>query len=731
MLGWLGAAAAPILIHLWMRHTHRDTPWAAMEFLREAIKRNARRLKLQQWLLLAVRTLLLLLLALAAAKPYLSDWHLLTGGPPMHRVLVIDGSFSMQYQLEGETLFQRAIQQAQQAIEQSAAGDAYSVYLMADPPRTIVAAPLADGRGIAQQLSRLRPINTAGDWQLMLDLVRENLSTADSTTDQFAGHEVLFFTDLTQNSWQSATESSGQQRLAELRDIARLVVVDVGQRDASNLALDSPRFVGGLATTAEATELECSLTNHGDSPLEDIAVELLVDELPVAEQTLTLPARGETTLTFEHKFAEPGWHKLSVRTAGDSLPVDNQTWLAADVRRAVRVLLVEGQRGAARYLQHALDPGGTAESPLEPVVVPEGALIDTPLEAFDCVFLVDVAQFTSQEKNLLENYTRGGGSLVYFLGDRVQPEAYNAALRQGPSDATQPNSLLPATLGPPQSSDQFGINPLGYRHPIAQAFRGQERAGLLSTPVSTYYELTPDANPQVQTALALPNGDPLLVTGPAHRGRVAVVATSASLETLDRATGQPWTMLPAWPSYLPIVRELVAYATHQQLDQGEFLVAEPIGDQLPTNSVATSVGVTRPDGRTDTLPVVREGQGGNATGTQLSWSYASTDLPGIYSTTLISTNDTTIDRANPQSSSSQRSALAMTAVNVDAAESDLSRIDISALPESLVVRSTAETERAGEDLVRNASLHRPLLYAVLVLMLLDPLLAWWFGGRGA
>ena len=94
LLWGLAAVALPILIHLINMLRQRRVQWAAMEFLREAIKRNARRLKLQQWLLLAVRTLVLLLLALAAAKPYLSGWNLLTGRPRVHRVLVLDASMS-------------------------------------------------------------------------------------------------------------------------------------------------------------------------------------------------------------------------------------------------------------------------------------------------------------------------------------------------------------------------------------------------------------------------------------------------------------------------------------------------------------------------------------------------------------------------------------------------------------------------------------------------------------
>src|SRR5688500_10197145 len=98
MLGWGLAAALPILIHLWSRRKFREESWAAMEFLLAAMRKNARRIQLEQWLLLAVRTAILVLLALALADPQLSllsGWTGGSAGGQRHVVLVLDGSYSM------------------------------------------------------------------------------------------------------------------------------------------------------------------------------------------------------------------------------------------------------------------------------------------------------------------------------------------------------------------------------------------------------------------------------------------------------------------------------------------------------------------------------------------------------------------------------------------------------------------------------------------------------------
>ena len=62
LLGGLGLFLVPIIIHLLSRRHHRRVEWAAMRFLLEADKENRRRVRFEQWLLLALRCLVMVLL---------------------------------------------------------------------------------------------------------------------------------------------------------------------------------------------------------------------------------------------------------------------------------------------------------------------------------------------------------------------------------------------------------------------------------------------------------------------------------------------------------------------------------------------------------------------------------------------------------------------------------------------------------------------------------------------
>ena len=68
-LAGLAAAAIPILIHLFTRRQPKSIPFSSLEFLAEVHQSEIRRLKLKQWVLLALRTLAIAALAIAMAKP--------------------------------------------------------------------------------------------------------------------------------------------------------------------------------------------------------------------------------------------------------------------------------------------------------------------------------------------------------------------------------------------------------------------------------------------------------------------------------------------------------------------------------------------------------------------------------------------------------------------------------------------------------------------------------------
>src|SRR5215217_8640627 len=205
-----GAAPVPVIIHLLNRKRYVVVNWAAMRFLLAAQKKNVRRLKLEQWVLLAVRTLLVLLvaLAMAAVMPWFEPvWQRLFPGDALaastqvrtHRVIVIDGSFTMAAR-RGDDLsrFDAARAQAHAVLEKSAPGDGYSLVLLGSPAQVVVPGPADDRDKVAREVDELRLPHGSADVAGGLHAVAEIVS---KPLGKYARREVYLVTDLRKSAW--------------------------------------------------------------------------------------------------------------------------------------------------------------------------------------------------------------------------------------------------------------------------------------------------------------------------------------------------------------------------------------------------------------------------------------------------------------------------------------------------------------------------------------------------
>src|SRR5688572_18652581 len=149
----VGAAAVtiPLGLHFFYRARYRPLPWAPMKFLKEAIEQTSRRLKFQEWILLALRCLAIILLALALARPGLPSAASGGADQPLDAVFVFDTSYSMAAKDGDKTRLERAKEAALAIIE--TLPEKSSIQIIACSDRPVALGPLSSGnRDQAKQI---------------------------------------------------------------------------------------------------------------------------------------------------------------------------------------------------------------------------------------------------------------------------------------------------------------------------------------------------------------------------------------------------------------------------------------------------------------------------------------------------------------------------------------------------------------------------------------------------
>lgn len=691
MLGWLTAAALPWLINLWSRNRYEETPWAAIDLLLEALRHESRRLRVQNWLLLAIRTALLAALALAVAQPW---WRTAGAGPistgAVHRVVVMDCSLSMATVSDGLSRLERAQTRARDLIGQMASGDAISVIAWGAEATDLLGRPVQDKASALTAIASIEQQDTHNLVAPALATVEAALARAREDLPHAPAAEVVWLTDRAESTWSAvlATDDSAPgelaQRWSRLCEQASQAFPMPDDGVLSNVAVTDVQLDPPLAVAGAAASIAVTLSHWGGDSARDVAVELRAGNAVVDSRSIELPQAEALTVRFALDPLAPGQHAWEVRIVGvaerqDGLLRDDVRRLAADALPRVRVAVIADSPAAGDDMARALNPVGPAAPPQTPDVA-RFAMANfgtAPLSDYAALVLCDIATPTPHEAAVLRRYVDEGGAVWLVLGDRVDASAYNQLL--GP-DAGGDAALLPMKLAAASAGGPWRLDPRGYEHRIVRPFEGRERAGLAGVAVLQYMRLDPwneGAGPAAEVALGLDNGDPLLVLGNYGHGRVALLATDPALRRRV-AADSPWTNLAISPSFVPLVQRTVEWLLMRaRVDQFNLLAGEAMN--VPTGLSAVAKWHT-PAGDFATAPPT------NTAG----FYYATSDQPSV----------------------GAGGATRVFAVNIDSRESDLSALGAELLAG---VDEQAPTQSAPATPPSVADSAKPLSWLLLTL----------------
>ena len=692
MLGWLAAALLPWLIHRFFRYHAHSTPWAAIELLAQALKKQSRRVNFQQWLLLAVRTLIIALVAIAAAEP---SWVSFGAGSINsghdHLILVLDQSYSMSCRQENQSRLQRAKQHAQQRIAQSQA-QLYSVIGWGHSPRNITARPTSESSLASAAVEGIQQLQSSVSLSQAMSAVSKAIDRAEQDQPHIKQHHVVFLSDRTKTTW-----SSDQSILSELQALspqATFEFVDVGDPRRDNLAITDFALDAGVVQRQQPIIVTATFEAFGNQSWQKQTVEFKIDGQLIESKSLDFSPGKQQTLQFTYQFVDEGSHiaQVSLAETPDALRADNRRWRVIKVVPKPRIACVAGTPNSAQQIASALSPYSdlvAANNPFQVEIIPESQISSLSLTDFELIFLCNTGVLTAGDETQLAAYLDLGGTIALFAGEKTRLSARLA-------------DRLSISIDPTVPAGDYHFDPLDHKHPILKPFRGQTTSGLAQININKYRKLRWKSTQRPQDLVfAFDNGDPALIVEPVGKGQMAVLAIPASLATRSDESN-PWSTFTMSPSFLPLMRELVNNLLGSTTSKhNNVLVHQSATCSWDPTRQSVPIEVRGPGNQVQQLPASGQEDANQVFLTETTQS-------GIYTLSV------------------GKEEFAKVAVNIDTRESNLVTVDVQDLPTDIQANSSTTKTTIGIASVGN-SLARPLIILVVLLMLFETALACWQG----
>ncbi|MGC3981808.1 MAG: BatA and WFA domain-containing protein [Steroidobacteraceae bacterium] len=552
-LGGLAVIALPIWLHRLQTETPKRQAFSSAMLLLQAERRVHVQKRLRYWLLLALRILLLGLLAFAFAKPmWTQPPEALSGAQAKLHVLLLDSSMSMQ---QGER-WSAAMKQAEQIIADAGANDRLELVAAGDELQLVAGPVSGTAEGKDKMRSALQKLQ-AGASQLQYGAMMNGLEAllADETQATVA-HVISDF-----------QESALPAQFGDL--VPRSVNGRVTEVELHNITQGiQPNWtVSSAIRTGNGIEVTVQGYN---SPQQNLTVQLTVNGSVRAELSKQVPASGVAVYAFDKVALNTGSNKIEARIkSADTLAADDvfYTVLENSVGQPVPFLSMNPTALPGKYLDAAFTAAGSRYE-LQPAKLEQ--FDARTLDRYRFIVLDDLGALVSMQggdkfATALNEYVQKGGAVLAAVGERSQ------TLKTLPLV-----QLSVGTLRADEQGERLSVGNVDINHAALS-----RAAGFRALNVTRYLPVNLDA--QSRALVQLDNGAPLLIEQRRGQGRVLLLTSG-----LDNT----WNDLPVQPVFVSFLTEAARYLAGETLLKRE----QRVGASLPLDQAAAAGQVIDPAG---------------------------------------------------------------------------------------------------------------------------------------
>lgn len=697
LLGLL-AASIPLIIHLLHRSRAPKLWFSTLRFLRLAVERTRRKRRIENLLVLLLRTLLLALLAVGLAGPVIK------GSGSASILMVLDNSGSMDCRFEGKSRMDHAREIAHAVMtkrskKMGVTEDEYAI-LVTNGAKALEKRPFENDLGsLGAYLETIFPVGASADMAAAVSRAAEMLEDAPSPNRQ-----LLILGDLQEISWDGVSEGL-------LDEDVDVIVADLGREEFRNLAVTEVAAIGGATIAGSPVVLAAKIYNASRETIANRAVTLVAEGKKVIRKTVTVEPDKTATVIFNPVWDIPGTYtgRIALDQTNDSMELDNERFFKVEIRDRIHALVIKEQEGEgylddAYFLVRALDPrrvlGAGARSVIDPKVVTVNAFSEEALGNIRVVFVLNVKKMSRDRTRILMRLLERGGSVVFFAGDNADPERWALQFSVTGEEGSS-ISIIPEIVGGPREvgKDRFiSIRHADLEHPVMSIFQGMQRRFFEAVHVYKYLPIEEGPAGQSRVLLSLEGKTPFLVERRVGLGRVFFFTVTANRE---------WSNFPLTTVYPVLLPELIFSVTADEVKLTSYTVGDRVDISFPGRANAEfELFLTDPSGETARVETDRNGSDAVVT-------YTDTLVPGVY--TWKASGAVTEEGAF--------------AVNIDPEEARLKRADkrsvINALAghEVIWTADAKQTEKVARSLREDRPLTEWFMFAVLAFAVFEVWLA--------
>ncbi len=567
VLSGLLAASIPVLIHLLNLRKLKKIDFSTLKFLKELQRNKIRKIKIKQWLLLALRILIILMIVTAFARPTLEGVSIggTTSAAKTSVVFILDDTFSMSVIDQQGSYFNQAKQMMKKIISKLEEGDEISVVLVSQPDNSSKLTNNIGGE--IEKLAKLKINYVSGDINHALIKSAEILDESKNFNK-----EIYILSDF------QKIKIAQQDQLTDLGEAlskdVNLYFVSYSGNDVNNISVDKAEVKTVIFEPGKPVDISAQITNHSDRNVENLVVSLFVASERKAQTSVNLNPGETKEVELSTTIDVKGQQDVSVEIEDDAINYDNKRFASINIPESIPVLILYENENDIRFLNLALN-SANASGVFKIEQKSFDKILSTQLNNYKVIFSVG----NPLNANLFYEFLDKEGGLVLFPSSTSEEKKFNLIL----SKLNLPVAEKIITVG--NANQNVELGKIDLQNPLFKdIFQKDKNVEIESPSIKKYLKISTQG--KGKNIIGLLDGSSLLGEYDIKNGKVMLFNVSPVLS---------WSDFPVTSIFAPLMNRMVYFLYSDNRFTQNYICGEIINVDVSKRTLP-QIKIKKPDG---------------------------------------------------------------------------------------------------------------------------------------
>jgi hypothetical protein len=571
----LFAASIPVIIHLFNLRKLKKIEFSTLQFLKELQKNKIRKIKLKQWLLLALRVLMILCIVIAFARPTLVGVSIggTTSAAKTTAVFILDDTFSMSVIDENGSYFNQAKETIKDLLTQFEEGDEVGLILVSHQPEEI------------ELTSNLNKFKNEVDG-ITISSASGKLNNAIIKAAEVMGNEknfnkeIYLFSDFQKGRLASEVEIIDLKE--QLGEQVRLYSFDYSGKEITNFGINDLKINTQIFEKDKPVKLEAVVKNYSERAKDNLVVSLFINRERSAQQSVSFKPGETKSINLEAPVKNYGTSDAFVEIEEDDLLDDNIRYTSFSIPQKISVLILDDNLDDTKLIDAALK--SVSESGYFDITIKKTEQISgLQLNNFQVIILLSDNFGNASVK--LNQFLSSGKGIIIFPSSETDATGFNSSLS---SIGISSSGILVKM----EKTQSIHFSETDFNHPLFEnIFMDEKKKQIESPEIYSYFKINPGG--KGKSIITLEDESSFLSEYSISDGKVLFFGVSPVFS---------WSDFPIKGIFAPLITKSVMFLVSGNSVDGKYIAGELMNINVSERTLP-QIKVKRPDNNVEIINI--------------------------------------------------------------------------------------------------------------------------------